>query len=79
MKTGSYPILEGVSLQVTSAGVFSIDGTVLSRPDEAKVRAEVRSRYGYAVTLGPWRLDGTTWRCAIISKLKVVAVKKSQI
>jgi len=75
VKTGSYPLLEGVSLQITSAGVFSVDAAVAERPDEAKVRAEVRARYGYAVTLGPWRLDGTTWRCAVISKLKIVTAK----
>ncbi len=75
MNAGTYPLGEGLTLVVTSAGAFSVDGATVERPNEEQVRAEVKARYGFAVTLGKWRLENTLWRCPVISKLKVVSAK----
>ncbi len=69
LNPNSYPLWEGVSLVVSKAGVFSIDGMTHDRPDENRVRNEVRSRYGYAITLGQWSYDGSMWRCPVTSHL----------
>jgi hypothetical protein len=76
LKPDSYPLWEGVSLVVSAKGGLTINAATPARPDEAKIRAEVRARHQLAITLGGWRLDNCVWNCPVTSQLKVVTPKR---